>query len=179
MKTIKVKCAECGTEFEKLTKEVKRSTTLGRLHFCNLSCSVSHRNKQLTPEFRKKYCYDISKHAGCRQNEYSSFRYFINKSKSRKKYENSNIDLQYLKELWEKQNGICPYTNLKMLLPKNTLDYHSKKSCCPKRASLDRIDSTKGYIKGNVEFICYAINLAKNSFTREEMKKFFSEINHF
>lgn len=54
--------------------------------------------------------------------------------------------------------------------------YHSKESCSLKRASLDRIDSSKGYIKGNVEFVCYAINLAKNSFTRDEMKEFLKEV---
>lgn len=84
----------------------------------------------------------------------------------------SEIDVQYLKELWDNQNGICPYTGIKMLLPKTSTDFfHSLK-----KASLDRIDSKKGYIKGNVEFVCSAINLAKNSFTREEMKEFLSEI---
>jgi hypothetical protein len=44
------------------------------------------------------------------------------------------------------------------------------------RASLDRIDSSKGYIKGNVEFVCLAINFAKNDFKKEEMKSFIKEI---
>jgi len=36
------------------------------------------------------------------------------------------------------------------------------------QASLDRIDSSIGYIEGNVEFVCLFINLSKNSFSRQE-----------
>ena len=85
-----------------------------------------------------------------------------------------NIDIVYLKELWNKQNGICPYTGIKMILPKNTKENQSIHS--PKKASLDRIDSSKEYTKENVEFVCCSVNYAKNSFTREEMKEFFEEI---
>jgi hypothetical protein len=44
------------------------------------------------------------------------------------------------------------------------------------KASLDRIDSTKGYIKGNVEFVCLAINYAKNKFSKEDTLTFLNEI---
>ena len=47
----------------------------------------------------------------------------------------------------------------------------------PRKASLDRINSSKGYVKGNVEFVCSSINLAKNSFTREQMKEFLRSID--
>lgn len=43
------------------------------------------------------------------------------------------------------------------------------------KASLDRIDSSKGYIEGNVEFVCSAINLAKNNFSKEAMVSFLQE----
>lgn len=85
-----------------------------------------------------------------------------------------NIDTSYLKTLWETQRGICPYTGIKMLLPNNTKTYAKVHSL--RKASLDRIDSTKGYTKGNVEFVCYAINLAKNKFTKDEMKDFIREL---
>ncbi len=176
MKTVTVKCQECKNEFEKRKAEFTRSEKKGMKHFCSPSCSTTHRNKNLPVEEYRKHCYNIAQHAGCRQDEHSCFRYFINKSKSRNRYDTPNINVQYLKELWEKQTGICPYTKLKMILPKNTMAYHSKESCSLKRASLDRIDSSKGYIKGNVEFVCYAINLAKNSFTRDEMKEFLKEV---
>lgn len=89
------------------------------------------------------------------------------------KQHKNELDVVYLKELWDKQKGLCPYTGIKMLLPQTSSD-HSIHSL--KKASLDRIDSKKEYVKGNVEFVCCAINLAKNSFTRKEMKEFLSEI---
>lgn len=68
------------------------------------------------------------------------------------------IDSKYLDELWHSQKGRCAYTNQKLTLPKkhNDRDY---------TASVDRIDSTKGYIEGNVQFVCRAVNLMKNQFT--------------
>lgn len=46
----------------------------------------------------------------------------------------------------------------------------------PAAASLDRIDSTKGYVKGNVQFVCRAINLAKSTFSDADMKNFIDNI---
>jgi len=86
-----------------------------------------------------------------------------------------NIDANYLKELWNKQHGICPYTGIPMLLPRNTKHDPSLRSL--KKASLDRIDSAKGYVKGNVEFVCMFVNLAKNSFPRQEVKEFLRMID--
>jgi len=88
------------------------------------------------------------------------------------KQHHNDLDVEYLRQLWENQDGTCPYTKIRMLLPKTSGDSFRS----PKKASLDRIDSSKGYERGNVEFVCCAINLAKNSFTREQMKEFLKEI---
>ena len=68
-----------------------------------------------------------------------------------------NLTLEDIKNQWDEQNGICPYTNfnLKLYKPKETCEYHL-------RASLDRIDSSKGYVKGNIEFISLPINYLKS-----------------
>jgi hypothetical protein len=46
----------------------------------------------------------------------------------------------------------------------------------PTAASLDRIDSTKGYIAGNVEFVCRFVNLGKSDLSREEVMKFIAAV---
>ena len=45
-----------------------------------------------------------------------------------------------------------------------------------KTASLDRIDSSKDYLVGNVEIVCMAVNLAKNNFNKKDMIDFIKEI---
>jgi hypothetical protein len=63
---------------------------------------------------------------------------------------------------------------IKMILPKSTHKSRFVRSL--KRASLDRIDASKGYLKNNVEFVCFGVNLAKCNFTKEEAISFFKEI---
>lgn len=41
-----------------------------------------------------------------------------------------------------------------------------------KNASLDRIDSLKGYIKGNIQFVSVAANFAKSDFSEKEFLEF-------
>ena len=86
-----------------------------------------------------------------------------------------NLTLEYLSELWDKQQGICPYTGLKMILKENCTAYN-RGIATPYQASIDRIDSRFGYIQGNVEFVCLAANYAKNFFAKQEMLDFFKQI---
>jgi hypothetical protein len=72
--------------------------------------------------------------------------------------------------LWESQNGICPFTGWQLELPKWTNGWTEKQK--PQRASLDRIDCSKGYIQGNVRFISVIANYARNSFDDKEVIEF-------
>lgn len=111
-----------------------------------------------------------------RLDQYSPFKYALNKARSRSKSRSKATDLtlEYLKEIWENQNGLCPYTNIKMEVPRSSQDEDIKKT--PTKASLDRIDPSIGYIKGNVEFVCYCVNVMKNDFTKEQMVDFINQI---
>lgn len=70
-----------------------------------------------------------------------------------------NITKEYLWELYRSQEGKCYYTDLDISL--NTRN--NKKT-----ASLDRIDSSKGYVEGNLVWVHKNINLMKNVFSKEE-----------
>lgn len=105
------------------------------------------------------------------------FRYIWQRAKNgaRIKKGEFNLTVEDIKDLWEKQGGICPYTGLKMLPPvTHRQAARGEKEFHPTTASLDRIDSNLGYVKGNVEFVCLSVNYAKNGFTREQMKDFFT-----
>ena len=174
MKLITLTCTHCKKSFERSLKQYN-DHCLRRKHnpFCSQSCACTYRNLHTPKEIRSKYKrFDITSTAGNRKDEYSPFKYFITKCKERKR--DFDIDLSYLKELWNTQKGICPYTGLKMDLPNTTRNHSSFRSL--KKASLDRIDSSKGYIKGNVEFVCLLINFAKNSYDKEDVVNFISEL---
>lgn len=177
-----VKCDWCERMFEKSNSEINRCKKRTMANCCSRSCTAKLRNSRRTKEYYKNQYIKhpvLAGHAGNRLNELSPFKTFLNSGRaSMVKHKNDlNIDAQYLKDVWERQNGICPYTGVKMMLPKSSSKYHTIHSL--KKASLDRIDSSIGYRKGNVEFICLAINLAKNNHTKKDMIDFIKEIAAF
>ena len=64
----------------------------------------------------------------------------------------------------------CPILNVK-------LDYLIKKLNNNNAASLDRIDNSKGYVKGNVWVISFQANRMKNTATLDELIIFAKNIN--
>jgi hypothetical protein len=75
-----------------------------------------------------------------------------------------NIDCQYLIDLYEKQNGLCFYTEEKMV---TTVGLKLNRN----QLSVDRIIPNKGYVKGNIVLCLHIINNAKTDLTIEEIKK--------
>ena len=154
------KCDGCGIDFIKPISEIKRNSKLQRKNFCSRTCVGKNNIKNLSYE----NIYDITKHSKNRIDEYTGIRAFFRRIKNR--LHDYDIDLEYLKDLWEKQN-ICIYTGVKLGLPK------SKGFNNPLyTASLDRIESDKGYVKGNLQFISIAANNAKNSMSHNQMLEF-------
>jgi hypothetical protein len=83
-------------------------------------------------------------------------RYVIQLGKIRAKKKNIkwDISLKFLKELWDKQKGLCAYSGV----PLSFEDNH------PHTISLDRIDSSKEYTEDNVQFVCTIVNYVKQRF---------------
>jgi hypothetical protein len=69
-----------------------------------------------------------------------------------------NITLHDLEQQWNQQKGLCKYSNTILTLPKNTRDKTFN-------ASLDRIDSSKGYQVDNIQWVTKEINLMKMNLT--------------
>lgn len=175
---VKVKCKYCGNEIEKIKAEYERRIKKKAVgFFCNLKCSGSFFNAKHLEKYQGDASYFKGYHNN-RLDQYSPFKYHANKARSRSKLKGYETDLttEYLKEVWDKQNGICPYTNIKMEISRTSQDEDIKKT--PTKASLDRIDPNKGYIVGNVEFVCYCINVAKNDFSKDQMINFINQIKN-
>lgn len=159
-------CKSCGISFEKPKNEYNRKIKLGTPFFCSLKCSKNNFDTSHLDSWRKseKNKNLIRQFSGSEKDEYSPFRETLKKvrSRSKSKKRECDIDLQYLKEVWKQQNGECPYLKTKLVLP--LTDQSHDKSNPNLIASLDRIDSSKGYIKGNIQFISTTLNFAKNKY---------------
>ena len=86
----------------------------------------------------------------------------IKRAKSRpEKFGPSNIDTEYVIGIYKKQNGLCALTGIKM-----THRFEDLKSM-----SIDRINPSKGYVKGNVQITCKWANIGKRDKSNEEFRK--------
>jgi hypothetical protein len=88
----------------------------------------------------------------------------IKKTAERRKIE-FNVSIEYLWKLCEEQEQKCKYTKVDLTFGKTT----RKKSSG--NASLDRIDSSIGYVEGNVQWVLKDINMMKQQFTNEHFKE--------
>jgi len=86
-----------------------------------------------------------------------------------------NVTMSYLLQLYKEQKGICVLTGRKMYLGNSAVG----KRPHPDTLSIDRIDSSKGYVIGNVRFITYHANIAKNCFTDEQLISLCRDIAYF
>lgn len=74
------------------------------------------------------------------------------------------VTVEYLWELFVKQGGKCALTGLDIVLDAR-LGSLNKTGFQKSDASLDRIDNTKGYIEGNLQWVHKDINRMKSDFT--------------
>lgn len=87
-----------------------------------------------------------------------------NKLKKSAEYRNIefNVSMEYLWNLFIKQKQICMITG----------DYIDN----IKNASLDRIDSSKGYIEDNVQWVTKQANISKHVMTMEQLYEFCKKV---
>jgi len=168
-KLITCVCDTCGCEFEKPESEYLRNIALGRHNFCSRSCSGKFITDKKLNSYKSSNHSDISKYCDNRKDKFTPFKETFRRAKRR--FKEFNISLQDLKDQWELQNGKCAYTNLQLVLP-----IGNKSNDIRYTASLDRIDSSKGYIKGNIQFVATPINYMKSSMSDDDFKNYLKEI---
>lgn len=135
MKYTTITCSYCNEKSEKQKNEIDRQKRNGN---------------------KKFYCNRMCVGLGRYVDKFTGFRKYITNSRHKNinKYKcDSNLTLQYLKRLWNNQNGLCVLTGVELTHKNDNKHY---------QASLDRINSYKGYVKGNVQFISVSSNWLKN-----------------
>ena len=170
-KKIILTCNICDTSFEKLSGEYKRQTNKNpdRLWYCSLSCAGT-KNKKSLGKYLGNGTLESFKGRRRLKDEFSQFRYVMRSVKRRVNKGETDLTLEFLRDIWKRQQGICPLTGWSISLPEGSSKPGNNSSIY--RASLDRIDSSKGYIKDNVRFIAIIANYCKHSFSDDEVKLF-------
>ena len=155
-KKVELPCNQCGQIFLKDESEFKRSESKGMKHYCSLRCIGLSSYEHL-----KQYDNSSNLVSDNRRDEYSGLRVHLSRARSRNK--DVTVTLQHLKEVWDRQHGRCIYSGVELVHPiKNELADPIRTS------SLDRIDSSFGYVDGNVQFISVAMNHMKGTMTHQQ-----------
>lgn len=68
-----------------------------------------------------------------------------------------DVSIEYLYDLYKKQEGKCALTGLDLILTSNNIN---------NTASVDRIDSYKGYIEGNLQWVHKDVNIMKQAYSQ-------------
>lgn len=143
-------CTRCKVEKECTAYYLHRKKELNS--WCKSCCkevaNARHKGvviKVVKSDFDKLLTKGLNRLIGC---VYSS---------SHNKYKECpcNINTKSLRELYKRQEGRCHYTGIEM-----KLGSIQKKD--PFLISVDRIDSTQGYVNGNVVLCCLGMNWLKN-----------------
>ena len=177
-------CLECGIDISDKRKNAK---------YCSLSCSTKNiRSKILQYDLQENSkrcgkCKKVKNFSEFRKNKNSSFGYsyfckecdkqrvysrdkrkvLYNAAKKRAKDNNLDFNLDLDDIILPNE---CPILNIKLQFNNG----HAKDDSY----SIDRIDSSKGYIKGNIQIISFKANTIKSNATIEELGLVYSYLRN-
>jgi hypothetical protein len=80
-----------------------------------------------------------------------------------------DISIEYVWDLFLKQNRRCVYTGRELTFQTRADNFNGS-------ASLDRIDSSKGYVKGNVQWVHKDVNTLKSNLSESAFLSLCAEI---
>lgn len=139
----------CGTERKLIRNHLQRFKSCGCLRY-ELQCKG---NFQGCGELPKSYWSDLTNKARLRDIPFL-------------------ISIDEAWELFEKQNGKCALTG-------ERLKFRRKNGKIIGTASLDRIDSTKGYTIGNIQWIHKTVNAMKSNHPEKEFIDFCKKVAQY
>jgi protein-arginine kinase activator protein McsA len=155
-------CSKCKTS-KPTTEFNETKTNKDGLSYlcrdCNRNSSKAYRERH-----HKRY-YDNQKAKRETENVFISQTLYALKTRAAKKGLEVNVTKEYLLHLLQESKYLCNVTGQKM-----SLVSHPRKKANAFKASLDRIDSTKGYLEGNIQWVCWAVNQMKSDKTEAEFK---------
>lgn len=162
----KVRCNQCGNIYYKRPDSLKSDSKKCR------KCSNGEKYRKLVEEKKIAHKgYSVSHQGTGDLTKTQVLRMKYSAQKRNIFWDNTYMTTENLWSLFIKQNRRCALSNLPITLSKGknkpmqtnnrNLDYSGW------TASLDRIDSSKGYEEGNVQWVHRNVNIMKNSYSTE------------
>jgi hypothetical protein len=132
-------------------------------------------NLYFADRYNKSSCGNICKICLSRKNDDNLEKIFKRKIQNCKsicknKEGNKNdfdLDVEYLQQLYQEQKGLCYISKIQM-----SLKVHSDFNI-----SIERIDETDGYVKGNIKFICIEFQNGQQQWTPTKFHDFCKKID--
>lgn len=173
-KQIELICSNCSKPFEKSVYEISRRKAKGSStnFFCSRSCSSSYGNNHRVvtpvppePQFGNTY----------RQKYDKRFAWYVSRVCKDHRFliPDSDVKMNIHDELVHAWTGKCAFTGMDIYL-KNS------KGICETNdpfhiASVDRIDNRLPYQSGNIQWVSFAMNMARNKVSTDDFKQYFGE----
>ena len=150
-------CSACGAEKE-LTLFVRHKQCTGGYSGTCKVCDKAKKQKYYEEHKEELIRYRTEYNRVNERKAYrdldSRFNSLLKSAKYRNKFA-LFIDVEFLKTLWVKQNGLCAYTKLPLVTKAHQLN----------TVSIDRIDSDVDYVESNVQLVCKAVNKMKQEYS--------------
>lgn len=146
MKDGKVVCKTCDSPKPRSEFEKNEANVMGIFYSCK-KCGYRQKNARLSHNLKSYLGLVISS----------------KKHMCKKKNIPFNLTVEYLIELYGKQQGKCFYTD-------RIMTHDRGKGHNPNSLSVDKIVSAKGYVEGNIVLCTSQANLVKNDLTIEEIR---------
>jgi hypothetical protein len=168
-----------GDVFDKMVVVSERVSKSGAYVICKCECGT-------TAQVRVQKLLDKSIYHACRKCKTGKYSpnwkgmydlpmSIFTKIKLRAQNRNKTFTItpEYIAELYKNQNGKCAISGLSLSFVEDGKNLADSKSVV---ASLDRIDSSLGYIEGNVQWVHKHINSMKNTHTTEYFIQLCNEV---
>lgn len=142
-------CGLCGSITSKQNASIKR----GKLKSCGCqgTFNMKKKDKQTNPD----YCWEIV----CSM----ILKRYADANKRKRKAIEYSLTPEYVKSIYEKQKGKCFYSGQPIFPPKRFTNLTGDDIL-----SVDRIDSSKGYVEGNIQLVTKQINFMKQTLSHDE-----------
>lgn len=142
-------CSKCNITLPREAFHRDRTTTKGHSSICK---SCKSKNRDIAGEMIRN-----------------------TRSRAKKKGLEFNLSKKFIEDLNIAQNGKCVYSGTKLNWePGNRRG--RQRVCPPDRASIDRIDSDKGYTKDNVQLVCDFVNRIKCWYPEKDVYRFCKQV---